>query len=97
MAVLVASLLTSCSVPRPDAAGSHAAGESSEHATVPTQRAELLGSDKSWGNTEGPATDSKGALYFTSRGTWKGIVRWTAESGFQQYLAVATGRWPMDR
>ena len=36
--------------------------------------AELVASDPSWGNTEGPAVDSKGNLYFTSRGTYKGIV-----------------------
>jgi len=56
--------------------------------------AELLGSDKSWGNTEGPAVDSKGVLYFTSRGTYKGIVSWNATDGFKPYLAVATGAGP---
>lgn len=62
-------------------------------AVSPTQ-AELLGSDKSWGNTEGPAIDSKGTLYFTSRGTYKGIVSWNEQEGFKQYLAVATGAGP---
>jgi gluconolactonase len=57
-------------------------------------KAELLGSDGSWGNTEGPAVDSKGTLYFTSRGTYKGIVSWNEKQGFQQYLAVATGEGP---
>src|SRR3954451_17690951 len=52
--------------------------------------AELLGSDGSWGNTEGPTVDSKGTLYFTSRGTYKGIVSWNPQQGFKQYLAVAT-------
>ena len=41
----------------------------------PAVAAELLGSDKTWGNTEGPAVDSKGTLYFTSRGTYKEIGR----------------------
>lgn len=63
-------------------------------AAPPNAQAELLGSDKSWGNTEGPAIDSKGTLYFTSRGTYKGIVSWTEKKGFQQYLAVATGAGP---
>ena len=48
----------------------------------------------SWGNTEGPAIDSKGTLYFTSRGTYKGIVSWNQKQGFQRYLAVATGAGP---
>jgi gluconolactonase len=56
--------------------------------------AELIGSDASWGNTEGPAVDSKGVLYFTSRGTFKGIVSWTEAAGASQYLAVATGAGP---
>jgi hypothetical protein len=40
--------------------------------------AELIASDPSWGNTEGPAVDSKNNLCFCSRGTWKGIVRTVA-------------------
>jgi gluconolactonase len=60
----------------------------------PAMAAELLGSDPSWGNTEGPAMDSKGTLYFTSRGTYKGIVAWTEAAGASQYLAVATGAGP---
>ncbi len=60
----------------------------------PTQQAELLGSDPSWGNTEGPAIDSNNTLYFTSRGTFKGIVSWNEKDGFQQYLAVATKEGP---
>ncbi|MBI3210536.1 MAG: SMP-30/gluconolactonase/LRE family protein [Candidatus Solibacter usitatus] len=58
------------------------------------KEAELLGSDGSWGNTEGPAIDSRGTLYFTSRGTYKGIVSWNEKQGFLQYLAVATGAGP---
>ncbi len=60
----------------------------------PAVAAELLGSDKTWGNTEGPAVDSKGTLYFTSRGTYKGIVSWNEKQGFKPYLAVATGAGP---
>ena len=41
-------------------------------------QAELIASDPSWGNTEGPAVDSNGNLYFTSRGAYKGIVSWNA-------------------
>ena len=39
---------------------------------------------------EGPAVDSEGALYFTSRGTYKGIVRWTERSGADRFASVAT-------
>ncbi len=60
----------------------------------PAIAAELIGSDASWGNTEGPAVDSKGTLYFTSRGAFKGIVAWTEAAGASQYLAVATGAGP---
>jgi len=56
--------------------------------------AELVASDPSWGNTEGPAVDSHGNLYFTSRGTYKGIVQWNAADGPQQYAAVATMAGP---
>jgi gluconolactonase len=59
-----------------------------------TMAAQLIASDPSWGNTEGPAVDSKGTLYFTSRGTYKGIVSWTEKDGAQQYLAVATMAGP---
>jgi len=65
-----------------------------EVSAPPTMAAELIGSDPSWGNTEGPAVDSKGTLYFTSRGTFKGIVSWTEAAGASQYLAVATGAGP---
>lgn len=57
---------------------------------LPVIEAELIATDGSWGNTEGPAIDSKGALYFTSRGTYRGIVRWTAEEGAAPYAAVAS-------
>ncbi len=58
------------------------------------QAAELIASDGSWGNTEGPAVDSAGTLYFTSRGTYKGIVSWTEEAGTSEYAAVATEAGP---
>lgn len=61
---------------------------------VPTAQAELLVTDGSWGNTEGPAVDSSGALYFTSRGTYKGIVKWTKDAGAQQYAPVASKAGP---
>ncbi len=63
-------------------------------AEPPAMAAELIGFDPSWGNTEGPAVDSKGTLYFTSRGTFKGIVSWREAEGASQYLAVATGAGP---
>ena len=57
-------------------------------------QAELIASDASWGNTEGPAVDSKGNLYFTSRGTYKGIVSWNAADGPRQHTEVATMAGP---
>jgi gluconolactonase len=58
------------------------------------QAAELLGANATWGNTEGPAIDSKGTLYFTSRGAFKGIVSWNETLGFQEFLPVATKEGP---
>jgi sugar lactone lactonase YvrE len=60
----------------------------------PVTAAQLIASDGSWGNTEGPAVDLKGTLYFTSRGTFKGIIAWTEKSGARSYLAVATKEGP---
>ena len=65
-----------------------------EPAPIPEIRAELLVSDPSWGNTEGPALDSKNNLYFTSRGTWKGIIRWNAADGAKRYAEVAKKAGP---
>lgn len=62
--------------------------------SLPALQADLLASDPSWGNTEGPAVDSKGNLYFTSRGTFKGIVRWSPRSGAKRWLAVAAKEGP---
>lgn len=61
---------------------------------IPEIKAEQIAADPSWGNTEGPALDSKNNLYFTSRGTWKGIVRWNKTDGAQRYAAVATKAGP---
>ena len=86
-AAVAAALLASCSSPEP-------APSPEASAEIRVIEAELIGSDGSWGNTEGPALDSAGALYFTSRGTYKGIVKWTREGGAQRYADVATGAGP---
>ena len=57
-------------------------------------KAELLASNPAWGNTEGPALDAQGNLYFTSRGSYKGVVKWNAASGASNYLDIATGAGP---
>ena len=80
--------LCTCSSPQPVEDPSPKAAE------VPATQAELIASDGSWGNTEGPAVDSQGALYFTSRGTYKGIVKWTKEGGATQHAAVAAKAGP---
>jgi sugar lactone lactonase YvrE len=85
--ILPAIFLQSCATPKQET-------KAAEPAPPPSMKAELLGSDKTWGNTEGPATDSKGTLYFTSRGTYKGIMSWNEKQGFRPYLAVATGEGP---
>jgi len=61
---------------------------------IPEIRAELVASDPNWGNTEGPALDSKNNLYFCSRGKWKGIVRWNSSEGASKYAEVATKAGP---
>ena len=78
-----ALFLAGCAAPAPEVKKAEAPPP------LPNVEAELLGSDPTWGNTEGPAVDSKGTLYFTSRGTWKGIVSWNAAQGFKQYMAIA--------
>jgi len=86
--VLIATvMMAGCSTAPPEV---KTAAESAPAMPPPSLQADLLGSDKSWGNTEGPAVDSKGTLYFTSRGTYKGIVSWNEKQGFTPYLAVAT-------
>lgn len=82
-AVLAAAVLCSCSQTAPPAS------------TGPIEiKAELIASDASWGNTEGPALDTAGNLYFTSRGTFKGVVKWNAKEGAVRYLDIATGAGP---
>lgn len=79
-----------CNHPQPaDNASTHKAPTEE-----PPIAAELIGSDKSWGNTEGPALDSKNNLYFCSRGSFKGIVTWNPTEGARQWLAVATREGP---
>ncbi|MBL8241430.1 MAG: SMP-30/gluconolactonase/LRE family protein [Bryobacterales bacterium] len=83
LAVLAAAVLCSCSQTAPPAS------------TGPIEiKAELIASDASWGNTEGPALDTAGNLYFTSRGTFKGVVKWNAKEGAVRYLDIATGAGP---
>ncbi len=79
-------VLPACSTADPDA--------TEEQVSVQTIEADLIASDPTWGNTEGPAIDSNGALYFTSRGTFKGIVRWTPDGGAEQFAEVATMAGP---
>jgi len=86
--MFAAILLGACSSPQPVEEAAPKAAE------VPVTAAELIASDGSWGNTEGPAVDSQGALYFTSRGTYKGIVKWTQQGGATQHAAVATKAGP---
>jgi gluconolactonase len=80
--------LSACAAPPPETAKKEAP------ASVPEIRAELVASDPSWGSAEGPALDSKNNLYFTSRGTWKGIVRWNQAEGSQRYAEVAKKAGP---
>ena len=82
LSVALVAALAGCAAP--EEAPMDAASESAAFA------AELIATDGSWGNTEGPAIDSAGALYFTSRGTYKGIVRWTAAEGAAPYAPVAS-------
>ena len=87
-ALLLAALtLSACSPPEAETPA-----ESTP--TIPSIEAELIVSDGSWGNTEGPAVDSPGALYFTSRGTYKGIVKWTEVDGAVEHAPVASVAGP---
>src|SRR5262245_25515677 len=52
----------------------------------PTVIGEKIASDATWGNTEGPAIDSKGTLYFCARGKFKGIVAWTEKEGARRHV-----------
>jgi gluconolactonase len=62
-----------------------------EPAAIPAQ---LIASDGTWGNTEGPAFDSKGALYFCARGSFKGIVVWTEKEGGRPFVAIDSVNGP---
>ncbi len=84
---LTALGLAACSAPGPETTAE-------APAEIPVAEAELVASDASWGNTEGPAVDSAGALFFTSRGTYKGIVKWTEANGPEQFAAVAATAGP---
>ncbi len=86
--LISAILVAGCSSTAPTPEVSEKAAE------IPEIEAELIATDPSWGNTEGPAIDSKNNLYFTSRGTWKGIVRLNPSEGAQEYAAVATKAGP---
>ncbi len=55
---------------------------------LPAQSAVMIASDPTWGNTEGPAFDSKGTLFFCARGTFKGIVAWTEKEGARRHVAI---------
>ena len=93
-ALLFSLLVASCSTQPAETPGTARTSPDPHPASVPEIAAEQIASDASWGNTEGPAIDSKGDLYFCSRGTYKGIVRWNAADGAQPYLAVATKAGP---
>jgi gluconolactonase len=91
--LLSLALLTSACSSGPSEPAKEAAPKT-EAAPVAEIKAEQIATDPSWGNTEGPAVDSKNNLYFTSRGTYKGIVRWNAKEGARQYAAVAKKAGP---
>jgi gluconolactonase len=61
---------------------------------VESVSAELIASDKSWGNTEGAQIDSNNNLFFCSRGAYKGIVKWNEKDGAEPWLAVAAKEGP---
>lgn len=71
-----------------------AAQKSASPPPLPTIEAELLASDPTWGNTEGPAIDSKGTLFFCARGKFRGIVSWTAKEGGKPFVALDLNRGP---
>jgi gluconolactonase len=89
--LIATALLCACTTPTAPPAVEKSL---TEPAAPPAIQAALIASDPSWGNTEGPAIDSKNNLYFTSRGTWKGIVRWNKTDGAQRYAAVAAKAGP---
>lgn len=84
-----AIFLAACSTSKPPAAEPVAKAPE-----PPTIAAVQIATDPSWGNTEGPALDSSNNLYFTSRGTWKGIIRWNKDEGAKRYAPVAVKAGP---
>src|SRR5438270_11995464 len=84
-------LLISCGTSQREASENNGAAR---QPSVQEIVAEQIATDASWGNTEGPAFDSANNLYFCSRGTYKGVVRWNAKDGAQRYLAVAKKAGP---
>jgi gluconolactonase len=92
--VLLSVFLVSCGSSPRDTASKEAPAHLPAPPAVQEIVAEQIATDGSWGNTEGPALDSANNLYFCSRGTYKGIVRWNAKDGAQKYLAVASKAGP---
>ena len=85
-AVAVACLVTfSCSETPPKSTETSAPAAT---AAPPNIVAEMIASDPTWGNTEGPAVDSKGNLFFCSRGAFKGIVSWNQKDGAHQFVSL---------
>ena len=81
---LACLFLWSCSHEQPKPAATAAPAE------PPPIAAEMIAFDPTWGNTEGPAVDSKGNLFFCSRGAFKGIVSWNQKDGARQFVALDT-------
>ena len=86
--VLLCLLAAACGSEGPKSA------ETKSEPSLPEIVAEQIATDGTWGNTEGPALDSKNNLYFCSRGSWKGIVRWNEKEGAQRFLAAASKAGP---
>jgi gluconolactonase len=91
-AVAAVLILTACTQQPPASSKSEAPAPAPS--SVETIAAELIASDKTWGNTEGPTFDSKNNLYFCARGTYKGIIQWNEKDGAKAWLAVATKQGP---
>jgi gluconolactonase len=92
--VVLSLFLMSCGSSPKDTASKESPGQPPVTPAVHEIVAEQIATDGSWGNTEGPALDSANNLYFCSRGTYKGIVRWSEKDGAQRYLAVAAKAGP---
>src|SRR5437764_1037057 len=90
ISVIAAVLITTACTQQPSTSGTPAPAPPA----IETIAAELVASDKTWGNTEGPTFDSKNNLYFCARGTYKGIVRWNEKDGAEPWLVIATKEGP---